>query len=930
MLKISIIFVLLFLGSFVFSQTYKLSGVLLDSAQRRPLPGGKVILALNSNADKQYYGITDDKGKFDIDGLGTGSYILRINYVGYETVHANIEVRNNVNLGEIFLSLNAKLLNTVQIFHNELPVQLKGDTTVYNSNAFQTNPDATAEDLIEKMPGMILIDGKMQAQGEDVKIVLIDGQPYFGDDPNAALKNIPSEVIDKIQVFDQQSEQAKFTGFDDGNTSKTINIVTKTEFRNGSFGNFYGGYGYENKYSAGGVFNNFNGVQRITLLGQTNNINQQNFASEDLAGVINNSGNSRGGAGGGGRGGMKRGNTTSGSSVNDFLIGMQDGISSTNAFGVNYSDKWGEKINLTSSYFFNQTNNVLNNSLSQFYFTNSDQEYSELETAESTNMNHRFNLRFNYTINRKNSIILNPKFSIQTNKGHSDLMAQTSVFDSLMSKTTNFYNNEIFVWNFSNSLLWRHRFTKRGRSFSINFSQNVRKNSALALLESESNYYASSQFDTTNQTFNLNQFEQTYSASIVYTEPINYKLNLQISYTTSYSINDSEKETYNFDLVENQYSIFDTLLSDFSKSEYKVNGLSTGVRIRLGESMLMINTSFQMSTLLSSQILPLESKINNLYTSILPAAMWRFSISKNQNLICSYRTKTSAPTITQLQEVIDNTNPLQLTIGNSNLSQQYQHNIYLKYSSTKTKNNSMFFVMITGNYTNNYIGNNTIIAHSETMTSDGVILNSGSQLTRLENFDGYYALRAFSTYGMPVEKLKSNLNFNVSAEISHIPGIINDILNTVNIPNFGLGVVLSSNISEKIDFTISSTSTINYTINSVSPSPITQFFNHTSKLKGYWNFWRNLTFRTSLKHQLYAGLSDEFDTNYFLWNLSLGAKMFKNKKGEILFTVYDVLNQNNNLNRLSTETYIQETETMVLGTYAMITFKYSFTKSVQH
>ena len=197
--------------------------------------------------------------------------------MGYKTYYRAVKIKENTAFGEFWLHENPNVLKEVEVKTEAVMATQNGDTTSYNSKAFKTNKDANAEDLVTKMPGVTIQDGKVQAQGEDVKVVLVDGKPFFGDDPNAVLKNIPAEIIEKVQVFDQKSAQAAFTGFDDGNSSKTINIITKVQFRNGVFGKIYGGYGYEDKYKGGLVLNRFKGKQRLSVLDLSNNINEQNF-----------------------------------------------------------------------------------------------------------------------------------------------------------------------------------------------------------------------------------------------------------------------------------------------------------------------------------------------------------------------------------------------------------------------------------------------------------------------------------------------------------------------------------------------------------------------------------------------------------------------------------------------------------------------------
>ena len=273
------------------------------------------------------------------------------------------------------------------------------------------------------MPGVTVLDGKVQAQGEDVKQVLVDGKRFFGDDANAVLKNIPAEIIDKVQVFDKKSDQSQFTGFDDGNTSKTINIVTKAQFKNGVFGKAFAGYGYEDKFKGGATINVFKGNRRITVLAQSNNINEQNFTAEDLVGVASSSGSDGGGRrrGGGGQGGG--GNGTNNPTEN-FQSNTQNGINTTSLFGINYADKWGKKTEVTASYFFNWTQNDSKSSLLQQYILGSNNGliYNETNNTNSDNFNNRINFKIETKIDSMNSIIIQPKLSFQTNQSEKNLL----------------------------------------------------------------------------------------------------------------------------------------------------------------------------------------------------------------------------------------------------------------------------------------------------------------------------------------------------------------------------------------------------------------------------------------------------------------------------------------------------------------------------
>src|SRR6476469_6161465 len=336
------------------------SGRVADGKDQSPLIGANVILIHLPDSVKTG-SAADADGAFRFDNVAAGRYLLDISFVGYRTQTQPVTVAGTpVQLGTVVMQAGGVQLKGVTVVGQAAQSVQRGDTTQFNARAFKTNPDANASDLIQKMPGVTVgADGKVQAQGENVQQVLVDGKPFFGSDPDATLKNLPAEVIDKIEVFDQRSEQSRFSGFDDGNTTKTINIVTKEELRNGTFGRVVDGAGPE-RYKVSGNVNKFKGDERMSVLAQSNNVNEQNFGTEDLLGVVGNShqgGGGRGAQGGGGGGGQGGGGN--GGNAADFLVTQSGGITKTNAVGLNYSNSWNKKTDLSASYFFNRADNTL-------------------------------------------------------------------------------------------------------------------------------------------------------------------------------------------------------------------------------------------------------------------------------------------------------------------------------------------------------------------------------------------------------------------------------------------------------------------------------------------------------------------------------------------------------------------------------------------
>jgi len=902
----------------VIAQNHSFSGKLKDT-DGAPLIGANILLLQDGST--KYQGSSDAEGSYKIDNINEGSYRLKVSYVGFFNVNKDINIDKDISYQTLTLYASPVGLDEV-VVEGKVPMATQnGDTTSYNASQFKVLADASAEDLVTKMPGVTIENGTISAEGETVQRVLVDGKPFFGNDPSAALKNLPAEVVSKIEVFDKKSDQAEFTGFDDGETTKTINIVTKIDKRNGQFGKAYTAYGTENHYNVGGNFSLFNGDQRISFIGQANDINIQNFSSEDILGISGSSGRRRGGRGG--RGGGRRGGGNDG-----FQVSQQPGIATTNAFGVNFSDEWGEKMEANFSYFVNQSSNLSEEVLSRAFFDRSGVEngevYDESNLTTTENTNHRLSGRFDYKLSKNTSINFRPGVSYQANDGIESTEGRTEAASFLINSTNNNYEALSKGWNINNRGLIRHRFGESKRTLSLGLRNQYSQKDANSSLTSLSDFFAPiMQSDDLDQTANLDQDGWNNSGNITFTNPIGEKGMLSVEYRLAVESDDADKETFNKDEA-GLYNELDELLSNVFTNNYVTNSGGLGYNYRAGKSRVVIRTSLQRSVLNTDQTFPFQADLSRTYLNLVPFAMWSYRIDRQNDFRLIYRTNTRKPTLTQLQEVIDNSNPLQLSLGNAELDQQFQHSMFARLKRSNTEKGTVFFALIGGNITNNYIGNSLYTSRSNSDLANEFNLTQGSQLTQNVNLSGYYDFRTYMTYGMPVYALKSNLNLNVSANFSNTPGLINDAVNNAQSSTYGLGLSLSSNISDKIDFLISSRSSYNSVSNDLNALQNSSFLSQNSSVKLDWVLPADLVFRTSMRNQFYSGLSDGFNESYWIWNLAVGKKIFKNKLGELNISVYDLLNQNLRINREVTGNYIEDVRTNVLQRYVMVNFIYNF------
>ena len=918
--RLALLCAFLFLSFTTVAQTYKITGRIADFKDTSALIGVTVVLknADDTTVNTGLGAVTDAFGSFEIDGVNPGEYILHIDYLGYKAQNKLINVIDKDFLvGTMAMKASANELAGVTIAGHQVRAEQSGDTTSFHADAYKVNPDATTEDLITKMPGITSDNTGVKVHGEAVQQVYVDGKPFFGTDPTLSVRNLPAEMVDQVQVYDQLSDQALFTGFDDGNTQKTMNIVTRKDKRKGEFGKVFGGYGTDGKYNVGGAFNSFEGDRRISIIESSNNINAQNFSSQDILGV------------------------SGGSSGNNFLTGQQPGITTTHSAGINYSDQWGPKIKITASYFFNYTNNQTTTNKDRNYtfptqngIPDSNQEavYNESDNAQAKNFNNRLNVRFEYTIDSSNSLVITPNLSLQEN------YAVTSQIDSSFNLNnlllSNAANNSMVNntgYSFSNNMVFRHKLHKKGRTISINLATSSNEqsgdgtyNTISASVDSDLVYPSTPTL--LNQVYKSYNNGATVSSNLAYTEPIGKTSQLLFNYNPSVTYSKANTQTDTLNTITGQTE-FDTVLSNKYLSTYftQRGGMSYRVASKDKKMNLMIGANLQYAVLNGTQTFPSALNITRYFTDVLPIALFNYKFANGKNLRIIYRTKISPPGITQLQNVVNVSNPLLLSTGNADLRQDYEQTLILRYGLTRKKTAHNFFIYGTANYTSNYIGNATYSTlKTDSVIANDILLKRGAQLIAPVNLNYYSNNKLYLTYGLPLDIVKSNLNLTGGLNYTHTPGEVNYIEDHSNdwVPT--AGITISSNVSQYLDFTLSYTGNYNFVKNSLQGITNNDYYNHTASFKVNWIFLKRVVLNSNIANSYYSTLSSSSGKiNYYLWTSYIGYKFFKNRSLEARFTVFDILNQNKSVSRIVGPNYVENDFTNILKQYAMFQLTYT-------
>ena len=901
------------------AQNAGIKGIVTDSNERIPVTGATVSIYLQKDSAKKYIltTLTNVSGGFELTGIATGSYFFEISSIGYQNLKRPVMLNDSIkDMGLLSFTKQGKDLADVTIISTAPPVIQKGDTTQFSASQYKVNPDATTEDLVKKMPGITVAkDGTVTAQGEQVKKITIDGKDFFGDDASAALKNLPSEVVDKIQVFDKLSDQAQLTGFDDGNSVKAMNITTKSGIKNSQFGRAYAGYGTHDRYAAGGNISFFNGNRRISLVGNFNNINQQNFGSQDLLGVSSNTGAN---SGGGGRGG--------GANTDNFTIGQASGISKTNAFGINYSNQLGKKLTITGSYFFNNSHNTNESVVNTETFSTPKNLFSIQKSNKLTNnTNHRINLRLEYKIDSSNSIFIIPSINFQNNNS-TTLAALQNFYGANDSVNTSLNRNTLDRqgYNIRNNVMYRHSFAKRGRTISVGLNTTFTKNDGTSITDAEYRFFKNG-FVTDSlqqQLYDNTTNGHTIGGSIAYTEPVGKKAQIQIDYNPSIQKNQANQEAFSYD--GQKYSMFDSTLSNKFNNTVTTN--NAGINYRYSKSkdeQLSFGANIQNAKLESQRIFPVASSVNQSFFSLLPNAQWRKKFSTNSNIRLFYRASTNFPSVNQLQDVVNLTNPLRVSSGNPELKQSYTNLVSARYSYTNSKTSKSFFANLFLQTAADYISTAIYIAQNDSIIQQGIVLKKGSQLTKPVNLVGYKSLRTFFTYSMPVKSLKTVINLNAGFTYAKLPGLVNYTTTITNNYTYNAGVVLASNISEYIDFNVSYTANFNNATTISTTSSSNKYVNQTAGVQLNLLDRKGWFIKNDLTGQSYTGLSAGLNQSFWLWNAAIGKKILKYQAGEIKLSVFDLLKQNQSIVRTVTGAYIEDVQSQVLQQYFMLTFTYN-------
>lgn len=948
MKKILLTTLLLVLTTAAFAQKGTVTATIVDEDTGETVAGAVLTVAPVASPDKKQYFTSAYKGAVSIPSLTYGEYTLSVAFLGYNNTDTTFRVASpKKNLGVLKLKAGVQI-ETVVKEAKALRTSQKGDTVSYNAGAFKVTRDADVEGLLKKMPGITVIDGAVEAQGEEIKKVFVDGKEFFGEDVTTAIKSLPAESVDRVEVYNKLSDAAEFSGMDDGEGYKAINIVTHSNMRKGQFGKFYAGYGYDadtkteakNKYIAGGNANIFSGDSRISIIGLFNNVNQQNFSFEDILGVS-------GSTGGGGRGGGRRGG------VGQYMVRPQNGVASVNAVGVNYSDTWGKRNQVTvqGSYFFNNTNTTNRSTTEKWYEPPmAIDTLSTVGYSDTKAYNHRFNGRLEWKISDNQNLMIRPSFSYQSNDPYSTTQGW-QYGESGYSRTDNFNDALRNGYNLRTSVVYRAKLGKNGRTITLDgdvrYADNENTGDSYSnikgydkenrpQIDPETGAWDPTGYTDLRYLRNLAPSSSyRLRANATYTEPVAKYAQVSLQYRASYEYQERDKKSYN---TGEGFSIDgltpDPQLSNSYNSGYMQQRVGPGFRYAKEKNTLVANVYYQRSTLDGQVVQDATDKIQHSYNNVTYFLMGQFNINRQNSLRLFVSSYTDNPEVTDLQNVYDVSDAQNISRGNPNLNPAYSQSVRFHYTNSDIEKGRTLMWMFSFESISDFNATHVVQAPGEITIDDKSY--TPNYYSMPINLDGYKTLRTRLSYGFPIGFLKSNFNvmagFNYSLAPSMLGGTVDPQTGSIvggkrnDTSTFGYNgrAVLGSNISENIDFTLSWNGTYNEATNSYDGDKSkNRFFDHTAQADMKFVLPLGFTFTGSAAYTQYIGFTNKYDDAYLLCNAYIGKKIFKNQRGEIMVGVNDIFNQNKAFVRTVGSGWTQNMTNSVIGRYYTVQFTYS-------
>ena len=883
----------LFISLSTFGQ-HSIQAMVFDGKNDLPIEMGAVRVLHSPDSTFVQGGLTDLKGSFIINKVKPGNYILVVSMVGYSNYYQNLIMgHNDLILKNIHLRANTHVLGEVQVTGNAAQLVVKGDTTEFNATAFKTSQNAVVEDLLKRLPGVeVGSDGKITVHGQSITKIRVNGKKFFDDDVEMATKNIPAEVVDKVQVYDQKSDMAQLTGFEDNDTEHIINLTFKPNRKKGTFGNIMGGAGLDLndkvRYDGNMFLNTMDGDNQSTLTAGGNNAN------------------------------TTRSNRGRGAFSNN------SGITTMQNIGYNDNAIINPTLKVGGYASFNHTSNeTINNSNKESYLI--DSTYINKSASTALNENYSANMRaeFEWKPDTLNTFLFQPNInynrSFLTNQ--TNYTNLTDISRTSWGNTSNIGNGNSIVGSLG--IMYNHKFnSKRGRTFTVNLQTSVSQNNNDSYNYSKNIIPSDSTIVDQHSLNQSNGYNTSLQMSFV--EPLwNLRNFLETSVSIKNSYRISDQNQYNKDLLGN-YTKLDSVYSNNFTTNFYSETLELNYRYvdKSFNAMLGVKGEPSQTTSDTRYSNRLVSDVSNEVFNFSPTARLQYNFGKRKFLRIDYRGQTDQPSMAQLQPVKNNSNPMNVTVGNPSLNPDFNHNLRLMYSNF----NDSTFASI-----------NAFL--NAQMTRDALVTNSifdtnGKQYSQTVNStESPYNINGNFMFNIPLIQKRLHFNTNISAGYNQVYGYTSRGLNakTFNSDSIPLGNLSSTrryNAGEMISLTFTNDLLEIGVRGSFKYSNTLNNLNPAVAITKDWSGGGNVMFH--LPYNIGIGSDINYTTqqgylasaqNQLIWNASID-KTILNNLGVVALKVVDILHQQKNIIQSIGDNYIQYNTYNTLPTYFFVSFTY--------
>ncbi len=949
------------------------SGRFFDAGTKEGVVGAIVEFSSVRDSLFRRHCITGYGGYFKSSPLPRGEYKVLSTFLGYKDYERRIKVDAlPYNMGDMVMENDAITIAAVVKTAVVARAQIMGDTLRYSASQFKVTVDAELEQLLRKLPGISINNGKIEAQGEAVTAIYVDGEQFFGGSVQQVLQSIPAQAVESIEVYNRLSEASQITGVDDGRGGKVLNIKTRNSLSHSEFGKMHasGGVGshktplrqdfrsrigeyddvLKGRYSAGGAMNIFRGDTRIAIMALVNNLNKQNLSDEGIS---------------------MSGSTNRSNASSSFSVNRQSGVAETQVFALNYSDKWGKRkrARFDGSVFFNHGDTKNQFTVDRWYNAPAKLDtihYDQFANPDKIDL--RLKGRLSWKVAKRQRLLIMPSYSYtntfsinqqDTTSMRSGWSESVPVKDRPLPRYYPSYNEGLSIThNASLNAQYSYNFLKRGRVLLVAANARYYGNDSWRNYNS---YSGTQPIDALRKySYSKNLTDQTTAQchfQTTFRERIGRWVVINLSYEGNYQ--KRTRDVYNY-TTDNTYEALDVNIkpksSSIYTSDYWFHEASAGMRYGRGKNWFSVNIRYRDIVTkvtylgLPGRMLEKPTVKTSPYQRFLYNATLNIAANNKHSLRASLNSKLQMPGIWDLNDMYNVNNSSYLSVGNPDLKPSQEHNFFVRYTNVSSRFGTTFMVMGKVQHIQDYVGNKVVYSPGKIKLPDYIGTNGEwhmatydpIQLTQKVNLDGYWSYEFRTSLGVPMTHLRSNLNFVLGGTYSDIPmEVVSADLKPEQIidPNneykfIGKGenvlmhntnayaqLTLGSNISENLDFMI--TWRGNYSYNNSTISGFNnQYFMHY--LRGYIKAVLPLGFTISSAANFthFKVFTHNFNDHFTLWNISLGKKVL-NGLGEVELCVNDVLNKNTSFGRYVIASYSQIRYNTVLGRTYLVRFTYN-------